>query len=135
MEEFFLNCLSRYTNHLPHDLLKILSLVFKRTSPPLLRMTYFCCCCGYACCQSDSKEGHWIELRRLGLEQCWLCPKCFNAVHGVVEAYLLEQRMNPMTIQPEQRWNLWCGMLMGHPCLKRMRELIAHNATFWRQRL
>ena len=76
-----------------------------------------------------------MELGRLGLERCWLCPKCFNAVHKMVDAYLLEQRVNPMVILPEERWNLWCGILMGHPRLKRMRELIAQNVSFWRARL
>ena len=78
---------------------------------------------------------HWMELSRLGLEQCWLCPKCAHAVHCMVDAYLLQQQLDPMSVLPDQRWNLWCGILMGHPRLARVRQLLAHNASFWRQRL
>ena len=58
-----------------------------------------------------------------------------SQVNIVLESHLMQQKLHAHLLAPELLRSMRIGILMGHPHLRRLRAMIAHNATFWRNRL
>ena len=56
-------------------------------------------------------------------------------VDAALDIHLMEQRLHAQLIAPELLRSLWVGILVAHPRLARLRQMTAHNATFWHARL
>jgi hypothetical protein len=58
-----------------------------------------------------------------------------SQVNIVLESHLMQQKLHAHLLAPELLRSMRIGILMGHPHLGRLRAMMAHNATFWRNRL